>query len=106
MRPLVGDQGIGPREQIDMSQGIQHLPILKKDGELDEELEPDLSDEVVLELQRAMLLSRRFDERLLTLQRRVRAIASAEPPYQVEVSEELKRYQQDVADVMAQQAER
>jgi pyruvate dehydrogenase E1 component alpha subunit len=61
-----------PREQLDTSQGVEHLSILNEDGELDEELEPDLSDERALELHRAMLLSRRFDERLLTLQRQGR----------------------------------
>lgn len=61
-----------PREQMEIPQGVEHLSILNADGELDEDLEPDLPDELALELHRIMLLSRRFDERLLTLQRQGR----------------------------------
>ncbi|MDX1567763.1 MAG: pyruvate dehydrogenase (acetyl-transferring) E1 component subunit alpha [Longimicrobiales bacterium] len=61
-----------PREEIDLPGGVEHLSILDEDGKLDEELAPDLPDDLLLELHRTMLLARRFDERLLQLQRQGR----------------------------------
>lgn len=61
-----------PREKIDIPQEIEHLSILDSDGNLDQELEPELSEDFLHELHRAMLLSRRFDERMLNLQRQGR----------------------------------
>ncbi len=58
-----------PRKKIDITDSIDHLSILTEDGKLDKSLEPDLSDELLLKLQHSMLLSRRFDERMLKLQR-------------------------------------
>lgn len=49
--------------------GLEYLSILDEDGGLDEDLEPDLDDEMLLEMHRVMLLSRRFDDRRLRWQR-------------------------------------
>jgi pyruvate dehydrogenase E1 component alpha subunit len=51
---------------------VQHLGILGAHGELDEDLEPDLSPEQLRTLMRAMLLAREADERMLKLQRQGR----------------------------------
>ena len=61
-----------PREEIDVPCRIEYLSILNEDGEVDKELEPDMPEELLLKLHRTMLLSRRFDERLLSLQRQGR----------------------------------
>jgi pyruvate dehydrogenase E1 component alpha subunit len=58
-----------PRSEIEFPCEIEHLAILDEKGEIDDDLEPDLSRELLLEMHRAMLLARRFDERLLELQR-------------------------------------
>lgn len=58
-----------PRKRVDLPENIEYLSILDEDGNLDSELEPDLSDELLRGLHRVMLLSRRFDERMLKLQR-------------------------------------
>ena len=60
------------REVIDLPYEVEHLSILDQDGNVDEELEPDLSDDLLLSLHRWMLLGRRFDERMLKLQRQGR----------------------------------
>jgi pyruvate dehydrogenase E1 component alpha subunit len=51
---------------------VEHLSILDEKGNLDKELEPDLPEDFLVKLYRAMLLGRRFDERLLNLQRQGR----------------------------------
>ncbi len=61
-----------PRETIELPLDVEYLSILDEDGNLDEDLEPDLSDDLLLDLHRAMLLGRRFDERMLRLQRQGR----------------------------------
>ena len=61
-----------PRTHIALSESIEYLSILDEKGQLDAELEPDISGEMLLKLYRAMLLGRRFDERLLDLQRQGR----------------------------------
>jgi pyruvate dehydrogenase E1 component alpha subunit len=61
-----------PRETIDLSYAIDHLSILDEKGNVDDELEPDIDDDLLKSLHRSMLLSRRFDERLLSLQRQGR----------------------------------
>lgn len=48
---------------------VPYLSVLAPDGSVDEELEPELDEELFVALHRTMLLARRFDERLLTLQR-------------------------------------
>jgi len=61
-----------PREKMDISCDIEHLSILDETGKLDKGLEPEISDELLLKLHRGMVLGRRFDERLLNLQRQGR----------------------------------
>jgi pyruvate dehydrogenase E1 component alpha subunit len=51
---------------------VDYLSILNEKGEVDKKLEPEIPEELVLKLHRAMLLGRRFDERLLSLQRQGR----------------------------------
>ncbi len=58
-----------PRKEIDLPYRVDYLSILDEDGNVDKELEPDLPEELLLALHRAMLLARRFDERMLILQR-------------------------------------
>jgi len=61
-----------PRKEIDIADKIEYLSILDENGELDTDLEPDIPEEILLKLHHTMLLSRRFDERLLNLQRQGR----------------------------------
>lgn len=61
-----------PRNEIEIPNCIEHLTILDEDGKLDSELEPQIPDEILLKLYRYMLLGRRFDERMLNLQRQGR----------------------------------
>jgi pyruvate dehydrogenase E1 component alpha subunit len=61
-----------PRKQIHISDTVEYLSILNAHGELDVELEPDIGQEILLKLYRAMVLGRKFDERLLNLQRQGR----------------------------------
>ena len=61
-----------PRHRIDISDPVEYLSILDENGRLDASLEPDIDDERLLKLYRFMLLGRRFDERLLNLQRQGR----------------------------------
>lgn len=58
-----------PRTELNLPPGLQYLSILDEDGDLDEELEPDLDEDTLKELYRVMLLSRRFDDRRLRWQR-------------------------------------
>jgi pyruvate dehydrogenase E1 component alpha subunit len=61
-----------PRARIDLPDHIDHLSILDADGNLDKSLEPDIPEDLLLRLHSGMLLGRRFDERLLNLQRQGR----------------------------------
>src|SRR4030043_56685 len=61
-----------PRSKIDVPCIVEHLSILNERGEVDKSLEPDIPEDLLLKLHRAMLLGRRFDERLLSLQRQGR----------------------------------
>jgi pyruvate dehydrogenase E1 component alpha subunit len=49
---------------------INHVQVLDHEGTVDEELDPDLSEERLLELYRGMKRARRLDERAIALQRR------------------------------------
>lgn len=57
------------RTELDVYPTLEYLTILDEDGQLDTELEPDLDDDLLQELHRVMLLSRRFDDRRLQWQR-------------------------------------
>ncbi len=61
-----------PRTRITLSESIERLSVLDENGKLDKDFEPDISGEMLLKFYRAMLLGRRFDERLLDLQRQGR----------------------------------
>jgi pyruvate dehydrogenase E1 component alpha subunit len=61
-----------PRTTIDLPGAIEHLAILDAEGRVDRELEPEIDGAVLRRLHRTMLLARRFDERLLSLQRQGR----------------------------------
>jgi pyruvate dehydrogenase E1 component alpha subunit len=61
-----------PRKEIDLPYRVEHLSILDQDGQVDRSLEPSLPDEVLLRIHRTMVLARRFDERMLNLQRQGR----------------------------------
>jgi pyruvate dehydrogenase E1 component alpha subunit len=61
-----------PREKLDIPCDVEHLSILDENGKLDTDLEPEIPEDLLLKLHRSMLLGRRFDERLLKLQRQGR----------------------------------
>ena len=61
-----------PRKKIVISDKVEYLAILNEKGQLDEKLEPDIGEELLLKLYRGMILARKFDERLLNLQRQGR----------------------------------
>ncbi len=62
-----------PRKKINIPDfKVEYLSILNEKGELDKKLEPEMPDDLLVKLHRAMLLARRFDERLLSLQRQGR----------------------------------
>ncbi len=61
-----------PRARIDLDNYVESLSVLAADGTIDDNFDPQLSDEDLRKLYRAMLLARRFDERMLRLQRQGR----------------------------------
>jgi len=61
-----------PRNKVDPPYHVEYLSILDEEGRLDEALEPKIPDDLLLKLYRAMVLGRRFDERVLSLQRQGR----------------------------------
>ena len=61
-----------PRKKIELQNCVESLSILDADGKVDKKLEPKLSKDELRTLFRAMLLSRRYDERMLRLQRQGR----------------------------------
>jgi pyruvate dehydrogenase E1 component alpha subunit len=61
-----------PRREISIPDKIEYLSILSESGELDRALEPDIPEDLLLRLFGTMLLARKFDERLLNLQRQGR----------------------------------
>ncbi|MGD8947605.1 MAG: thiamine pyrophosphate-dependent enzyme, partial [Desulfobacterales bacterium] len=61
-----------PRKEIEIDDKIEYLSVLNENGDLDKDLEPDIPDEILFELYRIMTLARKFDERLLNLQRQGR----------------------------------
>jgi pyruvate dehydrogenase E1 component alpha subunit len=70
-----GDEVIPPSTPSEMNTSpidlghIEVMQILNEHGEVDQGLEPSLSDERLLEVYRAMILARTFDQRMLTMQR-------------------------------------
>lgn len=61
-----------PRSAIEIDTTVDYLSILDEHGILDQDLDPDIPKAKLIELYRAMLLGRRFDERMLALQRQGR----------------------------------
>ena len=61
-----------PRTRINLPETIDYLSILDEHGIVDRDLEPDISTDELLELYQSMLLGRRFDERMVDLQRQGR----------------------------------
>jgi pyruvate dehydrogenase E1 component alpha subunit len=61
-----------PRKSIEISDKIEFLAILDQNGVVDKSLEPQIPTDLLLKLYRAMVLGRRFDKRLLNLQRQGR----------------------------------
>lgn len=61
-----------PKTEIELPHRIEHVSILDANGRLDEALEPDLADDFLLRLYRTLIQGRRFDERMLSLQRQGR----------------------------------
>ena len=61
-----------PRKKITISEKVEYLSILNEKGQLDKKLEPDIGEDVLLKLHRNMVLARKFDERMLNLQRQGR----------------------------------
>jgi len=61
-----------PRNEINIPDKVEYISILNEDGELDKALEPEIPEEFLLRLYRTMYLARKFDERLLSLQRQGR----------------------------------
>src|SRR5262245_8793691 len=60
-----------PRQSLDLPT-IEQLSILDADGHVDAQLEPDIPPDDLKRLYRTFLLARRFDERMLRLQRQGR----------------------------------
>ncbi len=61
-----------PRKTIDLDDQIEYLSILDKDGQLDENLDPTLDDDLLRMMHDSMLLTRRFDEQMMNMQRQGR----------------------------------
>ncbi len=61
-----------PRKEINIPDKIEYISILNETGDLDKALEPDIPEELLFKLFRTMRLARKFDERLLNLQRQGR----------------------------------
>jgi pyruvate dehydrogenase E1 component alpha subunit len=61
-----------PRKKMNVTQNLEYLSILDDKGNLDADLEPDIPEEILLKLYRNLVLARKFDERLLNLQRQGR----------------------------------
>ncbi len=61
-----------PRNPIEIPDRVEYLSVLDENGRLDPPLEPNIPSDLLLDLYRAMVLGRQFDQRLLSLQRQGR----------------------------------
>jgi pyruvate dehydrogenase E1 component alpha subunit len=61
-----------PRTNVEPQFTVEHLSVLDADGNLDSAVEPPIPPEELTRLYRSMVLARRFDERMLRLQRQGR----------------------------------
>lgn len=58
-----------PKTEIDLPYRIEYLSVLDENGKVDSSLDPRPPDDLLLRLYKGMVLARRFDERMLVLQR-------------------------------------
>jgi pyruvate dehydrogenase E1 component alpha subunit len=61
-----------PRKKLQLDDQLNTLSIIDENGQVDADLEPRIDNEMLIRIYRTMLLGRRFDERLLQLQRQGR----------------------------------
>lgn len=61
-----------PRTRVETPSQLEYLSILDEQGHVDQELDPNLPEALLRKLHEKMLLARRFDERMLSLQRQGR----------------------------------
>ena len=61
-----------PRLPLEIPDQIDYLSILDSDGHIDASLEPQIAQKTLLKMYEFMVLGRRFDERMLSLQRQGR----------------------------------
>ncbi len=61
-----------PRKAIELPFQVDYLSILDEHGHLDQELEPEVPEELALKIYRTMVLTRRLDSRMIDLQRQGR----------------------------------
>jgi pyruvate dehydrogenase E1 component alpha subunit len=90
-----------PVQKVDVPSEIPYIQILDKDGNVDEELEPDIPDDDLLDLYETMVLSRMFDERRERLQRQGR-IGTFAPSFGQEAAQLGSIYATDEDDWMVQ----
>jgi len=61
-----------PRSDIEIDLRLEEMHVLDENGDVDEDLDPGLDRDELIEMARVMLLARRFDERRLKLQQQGR----------------------------------
>ncbi len=61
-----------PKTRVEFPDTVEYLVILDEDGQVDQDLLPDLSDDVLKRMYEAMVRGRLFDEKRLQLQRQGR----------------------------------
>src|SRR5512143_4064527 len=61
-----------PRTTVELPYRVEYLSILDEHGNLDRDLEPEIPEDLLLRMYRTMLLARRFDARMIDLQRQGR----------------------------------
>ncbi len=58
-----------PKKKLDIGQDLYYLSILDVEGQVDAALDPKLDHDILLRLYRAMVLTRKLDERMIAMQR-------------------------------------
>jgi pyruvate dehydrogenase E1 component alpha subunit len=66
------EEGTMPIETVKQPPAIERVQVLDKDGNVDEDLEPEIPEDDLFELFRTMVKSRMYDDRRLKLQRQGR----------------------------------
>ncbi|MBT8485564.1 MAG: thiamine pyrophosphate-dependent dehydrogenase E1 component subunit alpha [Phycisphaerales bacterium] len=67
--PRSADEDANAARRTIATPGVEDLRILAADGSVDRDLDPHLDDDELLRIHRAMVLTRVFDQRMLTMQR-------------------------------------